>query len=98
MSDMKEVFRKFHESHLSMDGYAQYTGQDAFEAGWKARKLSAFSDERIMEIANNTLRKQSGRDYYDYVGSEHWFGVEDNILVFARALFTAAISDNGLAE
>ncbi|HGL4258444.1 TPA: hypothetical protein ACKE3D_002124 [Burkholderia dolosa] len=30
------TFEEFHKSHLSMDGYSQYTANDAWEAGRRA--------------------------------------------------------------
>ncbi|MDE1008182.1 MAG: hypothetical protein OSB38_21165 [Paraburkholderia fungorum] len=60
------TFEEFHKSHLSMDGYAQYTAKDAWQAGHRAAleeapTLSAIEATAAL-IANGLVGQASEED------------------------------------
>jgi hypothetical protein len=60
------TFEEFHKSHLSMDGYAQYTAKDAWQAGHRAALEEAPTPSAIEAtaalIANSLLGQQTEED------------------------------------
>jgi hypothetical protein len=52
------------------------------------------TDDEIMKLVNSILGGCSGRDYYDYLCEQHWYGTRGDMLELVRA---ALASDQGAA-
>jgi hypothetical protein len=52
------------------------------------------TDDEIMKLVNSILGGCSGRDYYDYLCEQHWYGTREDMLELVRA---ALASDQGAA-